>query len=283
MFAPELPLDILDNITDHLQGDIATLLRCCFVCKAFVIPSRKHLFAMVSLDCLGRSSSPPWKRVYDSLISNLKNVTYIQELWVKGTEHVIKEAMFVALLALFARSASLRVFSIQIFLKNAAYDGWHDLPITFRQPIGDIFCSPLLHTLRITFDRCACTFPVDLFINAPSVKRLALIGYYEYICPFPHDRPTADNLPAQRTGTILQPLEVLELGDIDTYKLLKFFDSLSSPFLLSSLRVVWVHRPGQSGVISGLWKILPRAAKSLETLVWLHPLDSLYLSYPSLR
>ncbi|KAF8071650.1 hypothetical protein FPV67DRAFT_1650992 [Lyophyllum atratum] len=272
MFPPQLPLDILDNIIGHLHTE--SLRHCCLVCKAFVVPSRKRLFRVIYLSSRdGDSTDLPCKPFYNNLLANPQLIVYIQELWVNGKDWIIKEVDFRALLTLFAHSGSLRVFSIKFSPKLSGYDDWYKIPIAFKEPLCEIFCSPSLHTLRIHLeDMCACTFPVDQLTTAPNVKRLTLLGKDASSCraeAHPWGRySAAHDVQINKTG---KPLEVLEVGGVDGRSLLKLFHNSPSCYQVSSLRKVVVAGSTETSFLRALWKILQGAAPNMETLVWLNP------------
>jgi hypothetical protein len=46
----QLPLELIDAIFEHLTDDKSVLATCCLVCKAWIHPSRRHLFNVVDLN-----------------------------------------------------------------------------------------------------------------------------------------------------------------------------------------------------------------------------------------
>ncbi|KAF8054964.1 hypothetical protein FPV67DRAFT_964664 [Lyophyllum atratum] len=276
MSPPQLPLDVLDDIVDHLHNDSGSLSPCSLVCKAFLMPSRKRLFRVIYLNSPdGDSTDSPYRPFHNYLIAYPQLVGYIQELWVNGKDRIIEEVEFRALLTLFAMSGSLRVFSIKFSPKSSGYGDWNELPIAFREPLCKILCSPSLHTLRIHLeDMCACTFPVDLLTTAPNVKRLTLLGKYAYSClAEAHTRGTdfdAHAVAAVHGNKTSKPLEVLEIGGVDGKSLLKLFNDSPSCYQLSSLRKIVVAESVDSSFLSGMSIVLQGAACNLEILVWLN-------------
>ncbi|KAF8076887.1 hypothetical protein FPV67DRAFT_1665125 [Lyophyllum atratum] len=280
MFPPQLPLDVLDDIIGHFHNDSESLRRCSLVCKAFVVPSRKRLFRVIYLNShSGDSSDLPYKPFYNYLMANPRLVVYIHELWVDGTDSIIEDVEFRALLTLFARSGSLRVFSINFSPKLSGYDDWYKIPIAFKDPLYKMFCSQSLHTLRIHLeDMCACTFPVDQLTTAPNVKRLTLIGMdagcdlTEY-----HASGTYSDAHGVQRNETLKPLEILEIGGVDGKGLSELFNNPRSCYKLPGLQTLVIAESSDWRFLDELCTILRETAANLETLVWLDPYFDHYI------
>ncbi|KAF8076928.1 hypothetical protein FPV67DRAFT_1777310 [Lyophyllum atratum] len=283
MFPPQLPLDVLDDIIDHLHNDPGSLSRCCLVCKALVILSRKRLFRVIYLNSRdGDSTDLPCKPFYNYLIANPRLVGYIHELWVKGKDRIIEDADFRALSTLFARGGSLRVFSINFSPKLSGYDDWCKIPIAFKDLLCNVLCSPSLNTLRIHVeDMCACTFPEDLLTAAPNVKQLTLLGKEAASClAETHAWGTYSDAHGAQPNKTSKPLEILEIGGVDWKGWLELFGNPRSCHKLSGLRKLVVAEWTDLNFLSGLCTILPEAAANIETLVWLNPyFDNFILDY----
>ncbi|KAJ7592165.1 hypothetical protein C8J56DRAFT_781240, partial [Mycena floridula] len=41
---PQLPLEMVETVIDHLHKDVKSLKSCSLVCKAWLKPSRYHIF-----------------------------------------------------------------------------------------------------------------------------------------------------------------------------------------------------------------------------------------------
>ncbi|KAG6918472.1 hypothetical protein DXG01_014099 [Tephrocybe rancida] len=282
-----LPFDIIDDVVYHLRGDVDTLLQCCQVSRAFLVPSRKALFAIISFDHAVYSSAATvspnypydddklgatnrrWNEMCAFLVADPQYILCIEELWFNGLTWAIKETTFSTLLSRLMESESLRVLSLAFSVGTK--EGWSVLPAELSEPLHALFRSPHLHTLRIhLIDRCACTIPVTVFAAVPpTLKRLSIGGesIFSIItgewCP--HQETQALEVP--RTEKVIQ-LEVLEIGCMHTELFRDFLLSPCSPYDLGSVRAVVVRTWSDP---HGLSDILKMTEASIETLVWFHP------------
>ncbi|GLB34340.1 hypothetical protein LshimejAT787_0112240 [Lyophyllum shimeji] len=292
MSPPQLPLDIFESVIEHLYDDAESLRRCTLVCKSFVVPSRKRLFTRIYVGHNRRTDNPnnlPCKQLYKYLTGNPDIVPYVQELWVDGItgDWVFKEETVSLLLALFAESGGLRVFSIACSLR-APYKKWDSLPILFRQALAHVFHSPQLHTVHFRLnDSCGCAFPIDLFATAPNLKRLALLGNCAsraVWCPMVDDywRASAHRSRMQHAEGARR-LEALEIQALDLRHLLCAVDTPSSPLQFCGLRELAIRGGGDYTFFTGFSRILREVTGSIEMLVWHHPSSRRAVDIPTFQ
>jgi hypothetical protein len=157
---PQFPLEVIEHIIDYFHNSRSNLRTCALVCKAWVAPSRYHLFHTVKV---GPHVSAR-RRVYRAIRKSPSLAVYIREFFLSFLD---RKAGKIAL-ELLPLSTSLR--NLGLFNTN-----WTSLEPEIRNSIRRALALPTLTRLElidVTFDKREHF--EDLL--RPHLRRLVVIG-----------------------------------------------------------------------------------------------------------
>ena len=174
MSNPHLPVEILDDIVDHLHDTQDALKNCCLVSKSWIPRTRKHLFANVNLlttkrlrswkeTCLDPSTSPGY---YTKTLSvNSSEVVTVADAgagWIAGFSHVM-----------------------HLEVGSSVYPA-------FFVPFHGF--SPVMKSLRVTISSLFSPHIFNLILSFPLLQDLAVTIHHKAM---PDDDDGSDRVPHQ--------------------------------------------------------------------------------------
>ncbi|KAI0830153.1 hypothetical protein BC628DRAFT_1356630 [Trametes gibbosa] len=163
-----LPLELLEQIVDHLHNDVATLRSCALVCRSLVASVRHYLFHRIVIT---------GKNFVNAILLFVKNphlTGHVRELYFEGGDGTAFESLR-ALLEGKDPPKLLRVFALVIAprLSNVVRLTVKDIP--FDAGVVAMFASPFprLHTLSLFDCWFRCNADLDALVRAhPGVHTL---------------------------------------------------------------------------------------------------------------
>lgn len=258
-----LPQELIDSVIDHCHDSRPTLKTCAVICKAWLSPSRSHLFHTITLH-------PPPKpkrkavvkritdaqRLFRMLQFSPQIVPYIRDLSIcegmAGREWIAQEKTLPVLLSTFKNIQSFK------FEREASMQiSWMDLPTDVQDALAGILASPTL--LELSLVGLVFDSPVDLHWMLKACKTLRVLQVNHLLL---RDGSSELLLPGIRERQQRAPLDILEVGPRTSTALI---DSLLHPESTINVSSVRKLSMAVSGHFADFAKLL-RSMSSIESL-----------------
>jgi len=183
MSAPHLPLELLDQIVDHVCDNPVVLRNCCLISKSWIPPTRKHLFAFIWFDTAGRLRS--WKETFPDPSASP----------AQYTKTLIIDCIQAVTVADGEAGGWIRGFSCVVRLGlsggNRHTNGWTFSLLPFHG------FSPAIKSLRVNISSLPSWLVFDLILSFPLLEDLKVIT---------RDEPINSCDGSRRPSTTPQPM-----------------------------------------------------------------------------
>jgi hypothetical protein len=252
MSDPQLPVEILDHIVDHLHDTQDTLRNCCLVSKSWVQRTRKRLFADIKLHTTRDLRS--WKKTFPN--PSTSPARYAKTLFV-GCPEVIR--------AVDAEVGGwITGFSRVKHLDLGAYEpDW-----VFGQPAVPFVpfhgFSPVMKSLRVATIALPPSPIINLILSFPLLEDLAVV--------IDHGIPdvTGDGSEGDEVLTAAQPLSLpmftgslgLHLKGVGAEPFIRQLSSLPGGIHFRKLTLTYHHK----GDLSLTTALVEGCSHTLESL-----------------
>jgi hypothetical protein len=268
-----LPPELIDRIIDYLHDSPADLHTCARVCRAWLDPSRFHLFYTVSIRLMGDRKSAvfsKYRKLYNIIRRCPRIAFHVRELrvglgyhfWVlSGSTWLKITNILPPLLQSFTRIRKLQICDV----------GWASLTPDLRKSFRDLTALPSLVQLEV---RLASFVKLDDLrsLIQPSLTRLLFSAYWHESGPDASCILDVENEQAALQEQRPCPLESLTLGAMFEREYSQFVDWIlgaQSVIDISNLRAldVWCHPDRRQQITTRLVRGL---GSSLEHLTIRH-------------
>ncbi|KAG6840376.1 hypothetical protein C0991_007113 [Blastosporella zonata] len=207
---PVLPQELVDHIVDHLQGDFAALKCCALVCRAWLSPSRSHIFRRISLQppqptrsFFGWGRRPAIRSLLLAIQTAPEIASYIQDVEVVNGEWNTNENTLVQLLF-----SMTNVRRLEFRRSTATRMAWRDLSSDLKSSILHILASPSLYELDMGMMSFDSTGELRQILGGSRNLRVLSLDHLHIGCSSDHQLDAEVDL--QHTSHA--PLDTLVLG-----------------------------------------------------------------------
>lgn len=160
MSNPRLPVELLDHITDFLDGEEDVLKSCCLVAKAWIPRSRKHLFAHIAFHTAENLHS--WRTTFPDIFASPAH--YTRSLLVRSPQIFMDaDAGDEGWIPTFSKIAHL-----EVVISGRGVNGPHYFPFPFNR------FSPAIKSLRVNFEDFPLSRISDLVRLFPRLQDLGV-------------------------------------------------------------------------------------------------------------